>query len=165
LCQLSHSSLDTDNDIGNEGARKLSEALTILHSAVKSNNVKMIRFILNKISPSTKQRMMEMKNVYHEVPIDFLTVWSPSIHSLFPLKFRQLVKKVLMLGAKGQDGTPYYPQTHFYKLPIEVLFLILQHAVPQHIFTVMAIEASEYLKQLTVRTVQIKKGSDDCSCY
>jgi hypothetical protein len=55
-------------------------------------------------------------------------VWTPSTHFLFPLKFRQLVKAVLMLGAKRQDGTPYYPQAHLYKLPKEVLFLILQHA-------------------------------------
>jgi hypothetical protein len=34
-----------------------------------------------------------------------------------------------MLGAKRQDGTPYYPQTHFYKLPKDVLFIILQYAV------------------------------------
>jgi hypothetical protein len=33
-----------------------------------------------------------------------------------------------MLGAKRQDGTPYYPQTHFYKLPKDLLFLILQYA-------------------------------------
>jgi hypothetical protein len=32
-----------------------------------------------------------------------------------------------MLGAKKQDGTPYHPQTHFYKLPKDVLFLILQY--------------------------------------
>jgi hypothetical protein len=37
------------------------------------------------------------------------------------------VKAVLMLGAKRQDGTPYYPQTHFYKLPKDLLFIILQY--------------------------------------
>jgi hypothetical protein len=42
------------------------------------------------------------------------------------------VKAVLMLGAKRQDGTPYYPQTHFYKLPKDVLFLTLQYAVPDN---------------------------------
>jgi hypothetical protein len=40
------------------------------------------------------------------------------------------VKAVLMLGAKRQDGTLYYPQTHLYKLPKDVLFLILQYGVP-----------------------------------
>jgi hypothetical protein len=39
------------------------------------------------------------------------------------------VKAVLMLGAKRQDGTPYYPQTHFYKLPKDVLFQVLQYAL------------------------------------
>jgi hypothetical protein len=102
---------------------------TILHSAAKSNNVKMIEFILQRISPSTKQRMMKMKNKQQHLPIDLLTTWTPSTHSLFPLKFRQVVKAVLMLGAKRQDRTPYYPQTHFYKLPKDLLFLILQYAV------------------------------------
>jgi hypothetical protein len=102
---------------------------TILHSAVKSNDVKMMEFILQRLSPSTKQRMMRRKNYQEQLPSDLLTTWTPSIHSLFPLKFRQVVKAVLMLGAKRQDGTPYYPQTHFYKLPKDVLFLILQYAV------------------------------------
>jgi hypothetical protein len=57
--------------------------------------------------------------------------WAPSIHSLCPLTFRQVVKAVLMLGAKRQDGTPYYPQTHFYKLPKDVLFLILEYALTE----------------------------------
>jgi hypothetical protein len=43
------------------------------------------------------------------------------------------VKAVLMLGAKRQDGTPYYPQTHFYKLPKDVLFIILQYAVSKSV--------------------------------
>jgi hypothetical protein len=54
--------------------------------------------------------------------------YNGTTHSLFPLKFRQVVK-ALMLGAKRQDGTPYYPQTHFYKLPEDLLFEILQHAL------------------------------------
>jgi ankyrin repeat protein len=99
---------------------------TILHSAAASNDVKMLEFILHKISPSTKQRMLKTKNYFGEFPTDLLTVWAPSIHSLFPLKFRQVVKTVLMLGARRQDGTPYYPQIYFYKLPKDVLFLILQ---------------------------------------
>jgi hypothetical protein len=102
---------------------------TILHSAAKSNNVKMIKFLLQKISPSTKQRMLKMKNKQEQLPSDLITVWAPSTHSLFPLKFRQVVKAVLMLGAKRQDGTPYYPQTHFYKLPKDLLFIILQYAI------------------------------------
>jgi hypothetical protein len=101
---------------------------TFLHSAAKSNNVKTIEFVLQRISPSTKQRMLKMKNKHNEFPIDLLRIWTPSIHSLFPLKFRQVVKAVLMLGAKRQDGTPYYPQTHFYKLPKDLLFIILQYA-------------------------------------
>jgi hypothetical protein len=102
---------------------------TILHSAVKSNDVNMMQFVLQSLSPRIKQRMMKMKNRYNELPSDLLTIlWTPSIHSLFPLKFRQVVKAVLMLGAKRQDGTPYYPQTHFYKLPKDVLFIILQYA-------------------------------------
>jgi hypothetical protein len=103
---------------------------TILHSAAKSNNVKMIEFILQRISPSTKERMLKMKNEHDKLPSELVTVWTPSTHSIFPLKFKQLVKAVLMLGAKRQDGTPYYPQTHFYKLPKDVLFIILQHAIP-----------------------------------
>jgi hypothetical protein len=102
---------------------------TILHSAVKSNNVKMMGFILQRISPRTKQLMMKLENYQDKLPIDLLTRWAPSVHSLFPLEFRQVVKAVLMLGAKRQDGTPYYPQTHFYKLPKDFLFLILQYAV------------------------------------
>jgi hypothetical protein len=103
---------------------------TILHSAAKSNDVKMIELVLQRISPSTKQRILKWENCQQQLPSDLLTVWAPSIHSLFPLKFRQVVKAVLILGAKRQDGTPYYPQTHFYKLPKDLLFLILQYAVP-----------------------------------
>jgi hypothetical protein len=102
---------------------------TILHSASKSNDVKMIDFILQRISPSTKQRMLNMKNEQGQLPSDLVTVWTPSTHSLFPLIFKQVVKAVLMLGAKRQDGTPYYPQTHFYQLPKDLLFLILHYAV------------------------------------
>jgi hypothetical protein len=103
---------------------------TILHSAAKSNNVKMMEYILQRISPSVKKKMMKMKNKQHKLPADLLRIWTPSIQSLFPLKFRRVVKAVLMLAAKRQDGTPYYPQTHFYKLPKDLLFLILQHAAP-----------------------------------
>jgi hypothetical protein len=103
---------------------------TILHSAAKSNNLKMIEFILQKISPSTKRRMLKMQDQDRFLPADYLRIWAPSIHSLFPLKFRRVVKAVLMLGAKRQDETPYYPQTHFYKLPKDVLYLILQYAAP-----------------------------------
>jgi hypothetical protein len=102
---------------------------TILHSAAKSNDVKMMEFIVQKISPSTKQRMLKLKNFDDQLPADLVTVWTPSTHSFFPLKFRQVVKAVLMLGAKRHDGTPYYPQTHFYKLSKDVLFIILQYAV------------------------------------
>jgi hypothetical protein len=105
-----------------------AEGDTILHSAAKSNDVKMIEFVLQRISPSTKEKMMKMENYHQLFPVDLLTVWAPSIHSLFPMEFRQVVKAVLMLGAKRQDGTPYYPQTHFYKLPKDLLFLILQYA-------------------------------------
>jgi hypothetical protein len=105
---------------------------TILHSAAMSNNVKMMEFVLQRISPHTRQQMMKMKNKQKQLPIDLVTRWTPLTHSLFPLKFRQVVKAVLMLGAKRQDGTPYYPQTHFYKLPKDVLFLILSFAEPQH---------------------------------
>jgi hypothetical protein len=102
---------------------------TILHSAAKSNSVKMIEFVLQRISPSTKQQILKMKNKQKLLPSDLLRVWAPSIHSLCLLKIRQVVKAVLMLGAKRRDGTPYYPQTHFYKLPKDILFLILQHAI------------------------------------
>jgi hypothetical protein len=100
-------------------------------SAAMSNDVKMMEFVLQRISSSTKQRMLKMKNKQEELPSDLLKMWAPSIHSLFPLKFRQVVKAVLTLGAKRQDGTPYYPQTHFYKLPKDVLFIILQYAAVQ----------------------------------
>jgi hypothetical protein len=75
---------------------------TILHSAAKSNDMKMMEFILQRISPSTKQRMLKMENKHNQLPY----------------------------GAKRQDGTPFYPQTHFYKLPKDVLFIILQYSVP-----------------------------------
>jgi hypothetical protein len=91
----------------------------------------MMEFVLQRMSPSTKQRMLKMKNRRQLLPADLLgtmilTRWTPSIHSLFPLKFRQLVKAVLILGAKRQDGTPYYPEIYFYKLPKDVLYEILQ---------------------------------------
>jgi hypothetical protein len=108
--------------------RSPTDGDTILHSAAKSNNVEMMEFILQRISPSTKQQMMKTKNTQQLLPADLVRIWTPSTHSLFPLKFRQVVKAVLMLGAKRRDGTPYYPQTHFYKLPKDVLFLILQYA-------------------------------------
>jgi hypothetical protein len=101
---------------------------TVLHSAAMSNNVKMIEFVLQRISPNTKQRMLKKKNFRQQLPSDLVTTtWTTSVHSLFPLKFKQVVKAVLMLGAKRQDGTPYYPQTHFYKLPKDVLLIILQY--------------------------------------
>jgi hypothetical protein len=99
----------------------------ILHSAAKSNDVKMMEYVLQRISPSSKQRLLKMRNNQNQLPADLGKIWTPSTHSLCPLKFRQVVKAVLMLGAKRQDGTPYYPQTHFYKLPKDVLFLILQY--------------------------------------
>jgi hypothetical protein len=105
---------------------------TILHSAVRSNSEAMIEFVLQRITPRTKQLIQNMKNHRDAMPIDLVKRWTPSTHSLFPLKFRQVVKAVLMLGAKRQDGTPYYPQTHFYKLPKDVLFLILQYAAPKY---------------------------------
>jgi hypothetical protein len=105
---------------------------TILHIVAKSNNVKMMEFILQRLSPSLKQRMTKMRNDDGKLPSDLVKIWTPSIHSLFPLKFRQAVKAVLMLGAKRQDGTPYYPQTHFYKLPKDLLFLILQYAFSKY---------------------------------
>jgi hypothetical protein len=101
---------------------------TILHSAAKSNNLKTVEFVLQSLSRSTKQRMQEVTDYQQQFPSDLVGTWTPSTHSLFPLKFRRVVKAVLMLGAKRQDGTPYYPQTHFYKLPKEMLLLILQHA-------------------------------------
>jgi hypothetical protein len=103
---------------------------TILHSAAKSNDVKMIKFLLERISPSIRERMIQMKNNHGKLPAELVRRWTPSIHSLFPLKFRLVVKAVLMLAAKRRDGTPYYPQTHLYRLPKDVLFLILQYAVP-----------------------------------
>jgi ankyrin repeat protein len=107
---------------------------TILHSAAKSNSMEMIEFVLQRISLNTKQRMRKMRNKQGQLPDDLLTItrWTPSIHLLFPLKFRQAVKAVLMLGAKRQDGTPYYPQAYFYKLPRDVLFIILEYAAPDY---------------------------------
>jgi hypothetical protein len=105
---------------------------TILHTAAMSNNVEMIEFVLQRISPQTKQLMLKMRNMCNQLPSDLVRVWTPSTHSLFPLKFRQVVKAVLMLGAKRQDGTPYYPQTHFYKLSKDVLYTILQYVAKHY---------------------------------
>jgi hypothetical protein len=88
---------------------------TILRAA-KSNDMKMMEFILQRLSPSIKHRMLTKMNDDGQLPSDLVTVWTPSTHSLFPLKFRQVVKAVLMLGAKRQDGTPYYPSTNFPKM-------------------------------------------------
>jgi ankyrin repeat protein len=74
---------------------------TFLHSAAKSNNVKMIEYVLQRISPSAKRIMLKMKNNHSQLPSELIaTRWTPSIHSLFPLKFRQVVKTVLILGVK-----------------------------------------------------------------
>jgi ankyrin repeat protein len=81
---------------------------TILHTAAKSNDVKMIEFLLQRIYPKENDEDEEQPmeaSLWSSYSMD---VWAPSIHSLFPLKFRQVVKVVLMLGAKRQDGTPYY---------------------------------------------------------
>src|SRR5690606_18146792 len=51
---------------------------TILHSAAKSKNVKMMEFVLHRISPSTKQRMMKMKNDQQQFPSDLVRIWTPS---------------------------------------------------------------------------------------
>src|SRR5512138_2444186 len=67
---------------------------TILHSAAKSNDVKMMEFILQRLHPSMKERMVHMKNNQQKLPCDLFARWTPSIHSLFPLKFRQVVKAV-----------------------------------------------------------------------
>jgi hypothetical protein len=53
---------------------------TILHSAAKSNSVKMIEFVLQRMSSCTKQRMLKMKNKQQQLPVDLLTVWTPSTH-------------------------------------------------------------------------------------
>jgi hypothetical protein len=101
---------------------------TLLHSAAVSKDVKMMEFILHKLSPSTKARMAETKNRLGQIPASLVERWTPSLHSLYPRKFRQMVKTVLILTAKRQDGTPYYPEAHFYKLPKDLLFQILQYA-------------------------------------
>jgi hypothetical protein len=98
---------------------------TILHTAAKSNSAKMLEFVLQRISPSTRERMIKAKNKQRQLPVELVKRLAPSMHLLYPLKCRQVVKAVLMLAAKRPDGTPYYPQTHFYKLPKDVLFLIL----------------------------------------
>jgi hypothetical protein len=101
---------------------------TVLHSAAKTNNVKMIEYVLQRVSPSSKQRMSNWRNKAGQLPAEILEIkWIPSLNLLFPSKFRQLVKAVLMLRAWRQDGTPYFPQTYFYKLPRDVIFLILQY--------------------------------------
>jgi hypothetical protein len=45
----------------------------ILHSAARSNNVKMIEFVLQRISPSTREKMIKMKNNHGQLPADLLT--------------------------------------------------------------------------------------------
>jgi dethiobiotin synthetase len=45
---------------------------TILHAAAKSNNVKMLEFVLQRISPNTKKRMMKMKNKQEQLPSDLV---------------------------------------------------------------------------------------------
>jgi hypothetical protein len=49
---------------------------TYLHSAAKSNNVKTIEFVLQSISPSTKQLMLKMKNYRGQLPPDLLRRWA-----------------------------------------------------------------------------------------
>jgi hypothetical protein len=89
---------------------------TILHSAAKSNDVKMIQFVLQKVSPTTRERMINMRNKQHQLPSDIVTAWTPSIHSLFPLKLRQVVKAVLMLGAKELLITLKLTSTNYTKI-------------------------------------------------
>jgi hypothetical protein len=51
---------------------------TFLHSAAKSNNVKMIQFILQRLSPNIRQQLTMMKNNQQQLPGDLLTVWAPN---------------------------------------------------------------------------------------
>jgi hypothetical protein len=85
---------------------------TILHSAAKSNDVKMIEFVVHRLSPRIKQQMAKMKNKQQQLPSDIVRTWTSSTHSLFPLKFRQIVKAVMMLKVT----TASVHKVHFYSI-------------------------------------------------
>jgi DUF1009 family protein len=55
--------------------------------------LKMMEFVLQRMSPSTKQRMIKMKIKQQQLSVDIPTIWTPSTHSMFPVKFRQVVKE------------------------------------------------------------------------
>src|SRR5690606_15833916 len=56
---------------------------TVLHSATKSNDKEMVQFILQRISPITKHRMLQWKNHQKQVPLDIQP--TQEIHQLLPL--------------------------------------------------------------------------------
>jgi len=55
--------------------------------------------------------------------------WSINHHSLYPLHIRQVVKCILILGLKDDQGQPYYQQVLFYQLPKDCLLLLISKVV------------------------------------
>ena len=130
----------------------------ILHSSIESKSLDTVKLIWNQLSPSAQRIMIKHKNHSALTPLELaiklncsLSVisflqeiyrltraWSPQNHSLFNARERQRVRVVLMMALRrreqgqgegqGQGGV-WHPETHFYRLPREILFHILSYAI------------------------------------
>jgi hypothetical protein len=49
---------------------------TILHSALKSNDARMMSFIMGNLSRGTRERMLKMKNAQGQLPVDLVRVYA-----------------------------------------------------------------------------------------
>lgn len=54
--------------------------------------------------------------------------WSPQYHDRFHPQEKERVKTVLMMAAK-KDGIPNHPESHFFKLPRDIIYVILGYAI------------------------------------
>ena len=130
----------------------------ILHSSIESKSLDTVKLIWNQLSPSAQRIMIKHKNHSKLTPLElaikrncsnsvisFLQeihrlarVWSPQNHSLFNERERKRVRVVLMMALRrreqgqgegqGQGGV-WHPETHFYRLPQDILFHILAYAI------------------------------------
>jgi len=55
--------------------------------------------------------------------------WSVQTHAMYPLHIRKIVKCLLMLSLRDEEGQPRHPQVLLYILPKDVLFFLLQKVV------------------------------------
>ena len=69
--------------------------------------------------------------LYFEFELKQETVleWTPKTHWLLFNDERELVMIVLMMAALKPDGTPWHPETVFWRLPKDLIFLILEFSM------------------------------------